>query len=75
MAAGADVNAPPGFNGTALQAAALWGHESVVRELIDAGADVNAPPDGWSGQTALQAASKWGYAKTREILLDAGAVK
>jgi ankyrin repeat protein len=39
---GAAVNAQGGQYGNALQAASLYGDETVVRLLLDKGADVNA---------------------------------
>jgi ankyrin repeat protein len=52
---GADVNTQGGEHGNALQAAALEGHEVIVRLLVDRGADVNAQGSGYGH--ALQAAA------------------
>ena len=71
LKAGADVNAPGGCYGNALQAASLKGHEKVVALLLDKGADVNAQ-GGWYGD-ALQAASVGDHEKIIALLLDKGA--
>jgi ankyrin repeat protein len=39
---GSDVDAPEGYCGTPLQVAALQGHDTIVRLLLEKGADVNA---------------------------------
>ncbi|KZP27544.1 hypothetical protein FIBSPDRAFT_730607, partial [Athelia psychrophila] len=39
---GADVNAPGGYYGNALQAASEGGHDVIVRLLLEKGANVNA---------------------------------
>ncbi|KAF7971657.1 hypothetical protein HWV62_20620 [Athelia sp. TMB] len=54
---GAEVNAPSGMNGTALQIASGCGEIDIVRLLLEHHADVNAPP-GPKG-TALQAVISW----------------
>ncbi|KAJ7440422.1 ankyrin repeat domain-containing protein [Mycena latifolia] len=68
---GANVNCQGGFYGTALQAASVWGHESVARFLIEKGADVNA--QGGEYGTALQAASHGGYELIARFLIEKGA--
>jgi ankyrin repeat protein len=69
---GADVNAPGGDYGTALQAASAEGHDLVVQRLLEKGADVNAP-GGRHHSTALQAASAGGHDQVVQRLLEAGA--
>ncbi|QIX02480.1 hypothetical protein AMS68_007997 [Peltaster fructicola] len=68
---GADATARAGFNGSALQAAALMCREEIVQMLLDAGADVNAQA-GYYGN-ALQAASHDGNKPIVQMLLNAGA--
>ena len=68
---GADVNAPGGTYGNALQVASYNGHQEVISLLLDKGADVNAPGGKYS--SALQAASYTGYQQIVQILLNAGA--
>jgi ankyrin repeat protein len=50
---GADVNIVGGKYGTALQAAAMLGRESIVRLLIDNGAEVNAVGDKYGLRNVL----------------------
>ncbi|KAJ7143644.1 vegetative incompatibility protein HET-E-1, partial [Mycena filopes] len=69
---GADVNAPPGECGTALQAAVSHGKVEVAHLLLHHGADVNAPPGERYG-TALQAASFRGEVTVARLLLEHGA--
>ena len=69
--AGADVNAPGGYYGNALQAASYEGHREVIDVLLDKGADVNV--HGGRFGTALQAAACNGHKEIVHILLDAGA--
>ncbi|KAG6981228.1 putative ankyrin repeat protein [Fusarium oxysporum f. sp. conglutinans] len=68
---GADVNAPGGEYGNALQAASFKGNLKVVQLLLDKGADVNAP--GGAYGNALQAASHNGNLGIVQLLLDKGA--
>ncbi|KAJ3544472.1 hypothetical protein NM208_g881 [Fusarium decemcellulare] len=76
LEAGADVNAPPcGENIwtlTALQNAALIGHQELVNELLAAGADLHAPAFPKAGRTALQAASSVGNLGLVEHLVSLG---
>lgn len=51
---GMDANAQGGSHGNALQWASLYGHEQIVKLLLDHGADINA--DGWDAN-ALYVAS------------------
>ncbi|CAJ2511381.1 Uu.00g070060.m01.CDS01 [Anthostomella pinea] len=67
----ADVNAPGGRYGTALQAASSGGHKETVELLLSNGADINA--QGGDYGTALQAASSGGHKETVELLLSNGA--
>jgi hypothetical protein len=69
--AGADVNAPGGYFGYALQAASSDGNKAVVRLLLDNGADVNA--QGGNYGNALQAASSDGNEAVVRLLLENGA--
>jgi ankyrin repeat protein len=59
-------------NMTALMLAAMYGHVSTVRALLDGGANVNASRQPY-GLTALLDASEGGHAKTVKLLLDRGA--
>ncbi len=65
------VNAVGGRLGTALQAAAFGGHETIVQLLLKNNADVNLQSGRFG--TALQAASLVGSEKTVRLLLDNGA--
>lgn len=69
--AGANVNGPQGWHGSALHAAITEGHENIVEMLIGAGANVNAPHKQYSN--ALQAASYRGLEKSVRMLIEAGA--
>ncbi len=60
---GADMNAPGGYEGPALLAAAFRGHVECVRLLLDRGADVNAVAG--CGGNALEAASRNGPRRGR----------
>lgn len=71
LSQGADVNAPGGRYGTALQAASGEGHERLVELLLSNGADVNAIDGGLS--TALQVASRGGHERVVKLLLSNGA--
>ncbi|KAG6916635.1 hypothetical protein DXG01_006055 [Tephrocybe rancida] len=64
----ADVNAPGGSCGNALQAASYEGHEGIVRLLLEKEADVNAQ-GGYYGN-ALQAASHRGHEGIVRLLLE-----
>ncbi|KAH7191260.1 hypothetical protein DER44DRAFT_889995 [Fusarium oxysporum] len=68
---GADVNAPGGTYGNALQAASLRGSLEIVQLLLDRGADVNV--QGGQYSNALQAASFEGNLEVVQLLLDKGA--
>ena len=68
---GADVNAPGGRYGRALQAASSQGHDHVVQMLLENGADVNAI--GERCTNAIQAALKGGHDKVVKLLLNNGA--
>ena len=68
---GADVNAPGGEYGNALQAASYNGHQEIIHLLLNEGADVNAAGGRYSN--ALQAASSEGHQQIVKMLLDAGA--
>jgi ankyrin repeat protein len=70
-AEGASVDAEGGPYDTALQFAAFWGHESVVRLLLDAGADINAR--GETVGTALWAATFEEREQIVQMLLTRGA--
>ena len=56
---------------TALLIAAEYGHDELVKLLLDRGADVNA--QGGEHDNALQAASSRGHEQTVRLLLDRGA--
>jgi uncharacterized protein len=69
---GADINpVDEEYLSTPLGMAARWGHEEMVRFLIDKGADVNRSGAVWS--TPLAWARKKGHAVIEKILVDAGA--
>jgi cell wall assembly regulator SMI1 len=67
LAAGADVNAPPG---TVLPVACMAGSPEIVQALLAAGADVNRPT---SIGTPLIKAVEWNRPRTVELLLVSGA--
>ncbi len=71
LAAGADPTAREEDGSTPLHSAAVWGHASVVKILLDAG----AKPDARSkyGCTPLHRAAGEGHASIVEALLAAGA--
>ncbi|KAL7768544.1 hypothetical protein ACKLNR_002845 [Fusarium oxysporum f. sp. zingiberi] len=69
---GADVNAPGGYWGNALQAASIKGHYEVAKLLLDNGADANAE-GGSIYNTILEAASSEGQYEIVKLLLDKGA--
>jgi ankyrin repeat protein len=71
LAKGADVNAQPGVDGSALHAAAALGHAKVLKMLLENGAAVNAR--GPREVTALQLASIEGHTSAVNLLLDCGA--
>ena len=68
---GANINAPPGASGTALEAAIRERKDDVFHLLLDTGADVNQVDDGWFG-TPLATAVEYNSQAVR-ILLDRGA--
>jgi hypothetical protein len=67
----ADVNVQSGYDGNALQAAAMHGNEAVFRLLLENGADVNAQ-SGYYGN-ALQAAAANGHKAVVQLLIEKGA--
>jgi ankyrin repeat protein len=69
--AGAEIDSPGEFWGTALQAASLMGNLEMMQFLIEAGANVSAP--GLALGDALQAASLYGYEDAVQLLLENGA--
>ena len=71
LANGADPNAQPGPDGSALHASAALGHSKVVLLLLENGAACNAR--GPREVTALQLASAEGHHDVVKILLKAGA--
>ena len=70
MDAGADINIQGGHYGSALGAAALGGHEAIVKQLLDAGAVINT--QGGAFGSALGAAALGGHEAIVRQLLDAG---
>ena len=71
---GAEVDSPAGGaigTGTALQNAALWGNESLVRLLLERGANVNAQPGSYG--TALHNAVISGNEALVRLLVGRGA--
>ncbi|KAJ7658303.1 hypothetical protein DFH06DRAFT_1044776 [Mycena polygramma] len=68
---GADVNAAGGIYGSALQAAAWYGHVDIVRILLGHGADMNTA--GRIYGSALEAAACYSHAHIVCLLLDHGA--
>jgi ankyrin repeat protein len=70
---GAEVNAQGGKDGNALQAASVWGSESIVRLLLEMGADVNA--QGGMYGSAVKAASMRGHKDVVRLLVKYGAPK
>lgn len=71
LANGANPNAQPGSEGSALQASAVLGHSRIVKVLLENGAAPNAK--GPREMTALQAAAAEGHRDVVSILLKAGA--
>lgn len=71
IAKGADHNAQPGVEGSALHAAAAVGHVGIVTLLLKEGAAINAK--GPRGITALQAAAVEGHSAVVKVLLRKGA--
>jgi len=67
----ANINAPGGREGTALQLASYHGYSNIVQQLLGKDADVNAA--GGLHGTALYAASSQGHAEIVAILLLADA--
>ena len=65
---GADINAPGGRYGNALQAASNGGCEAIAKLLIEKGADVNA--QGGRYGNALQAASDEGHEAIAKLLME-----
>lgn len=72
LEAGADPNATNRSGQTALAAAARFGHEALLRQLIKAGGRVNAADDRYR-LTPLMAAAIGGHYDCMRILLSAGA--
>jgi ankyrin repeat protein len=66
LARGANVNARGGHYGTALQAAAVYGHHQTVKTLMEWGADVNI--QGGEYGDALTAAYESGCEQTILLL-------
>lgn len=73
---GADINAPPAFDGgaTALQIAAIHGYVGIAQRLLDLGADVNQGPAPKNGRTALMGAAEHGRIDMLHLLFDRGAL-
>ena len=71
LSAGADVDAPGGQYGHALQAASYSGHHNIAKMLIAKGADVNVV--GGEFGSALGAAATEGYKELAEMLIAKGA--
>ena len=69
---GADVNAPAGTYGTALQEAVKKNDEPIIRLLLDHGADVNQSNSRGYG-TALTTATEYANISVVKLLLNAGA--
>ncbi|KAF7563400.1 hypothetical protein G7046_g743 [Stylonectria norvegica] len=72
---GADINAPPAFDGgrTAIQAAVGLKDKTIFWLLLERGADINARAAERNGRTCLQIASEQGDVVFVEILLQCGA--
>lgn len=70
VSAGANVDAP-GFDGSALHAAATRGNARVAEVLLEGGADANARDA--RGRTPLHIAATWGHADLARELLECGA--
>ncbi|WP_328935951.1 MULTISPECIES: ankyrin repeat domain-containing protein [unclassified Streptomyces] len=62
-----------GAEGTALCAAACWGHTGTVRELLAFGADPNLREDGGTGWSPLEWANNGPHPETVDLLVAAGA--
>uniref|UniRef100_A0A0B7K9G5 Clr5 domain-containing protein n=1 Tax=Bionectria ochroleuca TaxID=29856 RepID=A0A0B7K9G5_BIOOC len=71
---GADVNAPPYFEGgrTALQAAAETGNVPLFKRLVKMGADINLPAATENGMSCLQAAMLSGNDEIIDMILQYG---
>lgn len=72
LSAGAKVDQPDTTGATALQWAALGGHDHIVKLLIDAGADVNVAESS-SGMSPLHGAARWNRLTSARLLLANGA--
>lgn len=68
---GCSVDAPDNAGTTALHYAAMAGHETIVRLLLDNGADVDAIQGG--GNTPLLLAAARGHDSVMRLLIDRGA--
>ncbi|KAH9211437.1 hypothetical protein DL95DRAFT_511072 [Leptodontidium sp. 2 PMI_412] len=74
LEAGADVNAPPAYQGgaTAIQIAAIQGYLGIARKLLEVGANVNAARASFHGRTALEGAAENGRIDMLHLLLGGG---
>jgi len=72
LATGSDVSMGEGIGYTSLFWAALFGHESTVRLLLEKGANVDANNTG-NGGTALHVAAIQGHEEVVNLLLKSGA--
>ncbi|MCL4360769.1 ankyrin repeat domain-containing protein [Candidatus Dependentiae bacterium] len=68
-----NVKATDDGGNTLLMWASIYGHERIVRLLIDAGADFNAKDD--SNVSVLMWAKIGGFPKIEKLLIDAGATE
>lgn len=70
---GADVNAPGGIYGSAIQAASRYGRIDIVQLLLEHGADVNIPGGEYGSALQAACASFEDNLDLVQMLLDAGA--
>lgn len=73
LKAGADVHQEDNSGHSCLTSAALEGHATVVRRLVEAGSNLEVPCRVNNGETVLIGAARLGKADVVDVLLEAGA--